>query len=63
MPLTGTMSLPWDWGWKTTTPFGNVDVITRFIDDTTFADHDKQATTIILPSGNSVRCHPTRWVE
>ena len=60
MPLTGTMSLPWDWGWKTTTPFGNVDVITRFIDDTTFADHDKQATTIILPSGNSVRCHPTR---
>lgn len=61
-PLTGTTLLPWDWGWKTRTPFGDIDVITRFIDDTTFDDHDGRATTVTLQSGNSIRCHPTRWV-
>lgn len=60
VPITHTMVLPWDWGWQASTPFGEIDVITKFIDGTNFDDHERHATSVSLPTGNSVRCHPTR---
>jgi hypothetical protein len=61
LPITRRTVLPWDWGWRATTGFGDLDVVTRFIDDTTFADHRRSATSITLPNGTIVLCHPTRW--
>ena len=60
VPVSSSMQLPWDWGWRATTAYGPIDVVTRFIDDTTFEDHDRLAVTVTLPSGNTVKCHPTR---
>ena len=53
--------LPWEWGWSVSTCHGSVDVIVRFIDDTTIRDHDQLATDVRLASGTVVRCHATRW--
>lgn len=61
VPVTRSIALPWRWGWRSSTPLGDIDVITRFIDDTTIEEHDELASTVVLSSGNSVRCHPTRW--
>lgn len=55
-------SLPWEWGWSVSTAFGSVDVIVRFIDDTTVREHDQLATNVRLASGAVVRCHATRWL-
>lgn len=63
VPVTSGIALPWGWGWRSTTPFGDIDVITKFIDDTTIDEHDLLASTVVLASGNSVRCHPTRRRE
>lgn len=52
--------LPWRWGFRTTTPVGQVDVITELIDGTTVHDHDSYAVTVELGSGCSVRVRPTR---
>jgi hypothetical protein len=57
----GAMSLPWEWGWSVVTALGDVDLIVRFIDDTTIAEHDADATDVTLASGAIVRCHATRW--
>ena len=54
-------SLPWEWGWRVITPFGEIDVIVRFIDDTMFVDHDQAGIDVAVLSGPVVRCHVTRW--
>lgn len=54
-------ALPWDWGWTVRTPFGSIDVITRFVDGSDFAHHDGVAEPVELARGDVVRCHPTRW--
>lgn len=59
-PIVPGMSLPWDWGWRTATTHGDVDVIVRFIDGSGFEDHDGAAVPVGLGSGGVVRCHPTR---
>jgi hypothetical protein len=56
-----SISLPWEWGWSVLTAYGSVDVIVRFIDDTTVREHDQLATNVRLASGAVVRCHATRW--
>ena len=59
-PLTARTPLPWQWSWSASTDFGQVDVIIRFIDDTTIDDHDRHAIDVPLGDGESVRCRPTR---
>lgn len=61
--LTHSTPLAWGWGWKAHTPFGVIDIVVRFIDDTTYREHLEHAVTVTLPSGCSVNCHPTRWAE
>ncbi len=58
-PLTNATRLPWEWGWRATTTCGPVDVVTRFVDGTGYADHDCDAIDVMLSSRFSVRCHPT----
>jgi hypothetical protein len=60
-PVARATSLPWDWGWKVSTGFGDIDVIIRLIDDTTIVEHEALALDCALPSGAIVRCHPTRF--
>jgi hypothetical protein len=52
--------LPWQWGFRATTPVGQVDVITELIDGTTIHDHDEHAISVELGNGCSVRVRPTR---
>jgi hypothetical protein len=59
--ISRTTGLPWDWGWNASTPFGDVDVIVRLIDDTTIIEHNDAAVDCSLPDGSIVRCHPTRF--
>ncbi len=54
------MSLPWEWGWRTSTAHGDVDVVVRFIDGSGYEDHDRAAVPVTLGAGGVVRCHPTR---
>lgn len=61
--ITHNIALPWEWGWTTTTAFGAIDVVTQFIDGTTFDDHEAEASTVTLPTGHLVRCHPTWRVQ
>lgn len=58
--LARTTSLPWEWGWRAMCPFGEIDVIARFVDGTSLDDFDAQATEVRLASGATVRCTPTR---
>jgi hypothetical protein len=51
--------LCWEWGWRTMTALGQIDIITKFADGTDFANHDAHAASVALPSGRSVRCRPT----
>lgn len=60
LPIGRAPALPWDWGWTVRTPFGSIDVITRFVDGSDFAHHDGVAESVELASGDVVRCHPTR---
>jgi len=55
-------SLPWEWGFRVWTAAGQVDLISRFIDDTTLDDHEASATSIDLGPGLAVRVHPTQHV-
>ena len=59
VPVSASIPLPWDWGWRAFTPYGSIDVVTRFVDDTTFTNHDQLATSVVIPGGHVVRCHPT----
>lgn len=61
VPVGDLPVLPWDWGWRSRTAFGEIDLMTRLIDGTTFASHDSLATTAALVDGIAVRCHGTRW--
>ena len=40
-PLTASTVLPWRWSWTVVTAFGCVDVMSRFIDGSGFAEHDR----------------------
>ena len=55
--------LPWQWGFRASTPVGQVDVITQLIDGTTIDHHDGLAITVTLDNGRVVRAHPTRHEE
>ena len=59
-PLSASTVLPWQWSWTVVTPFGCVDVISRFIDGSGFEEHDRASTAVRLRDGSTVRCHPTR---
>jgi hypothetical protein len=58
-----SVALPWDWGFTVSTPGGGIDLITRFIDDTTIDDHDARAMSVEAAPGMWVRVHPTRHDE
>jgi hypothetical protein len=60
LPVHPGMGLPWEWGWQARTAWGDIDLITRFIDGSTVDEHDARAVSVELPSGSVVRCHPTR---
>ena len=61
-PLTTSTALPWWWSWTAVTVFGTVDVIGEFVDGTGFAEHRSAASSTSIPSGATVRFHPTRHV-
>lgn len=61
VPVGDLPVLPWEWGWRNRTAFGEIDLMTRLIDGTTFSSHDALATTAALLDGTAVRCHGTRW--
>lgn len=58
-----SVALPWDWGFTVSTPEGGIDLITRFIDDSTIDDHDARAVSVEAGPGMWVRVHPTRHDE
>lgn len=60
VPVSRTTLLPWEWGWRALTPYGPTDVIVRFVDGTGVDEHERRASSVTLPSGTAVRCHPTR---
>lgn len=59
-PIRECGRLPWEWGWQGRTRYGDIDVITQFIDGATFVDHDAVAEPVRLASGAEVRCHATQ---
>ena len=60
-PLSTTTRLPWEWGFNTVTPVGEVDVVGQFIDGSTFDDQRAHAVSVQFGPHGSVWCHPTRW--
>ncbi len=58
--LRSSMALPWEWGWRTSTVYGDVDVVVRFIDGSGYEFHDAVAVPVLLGNGVVVRCHPTK---
>jgi hypothetical protein len=60
-PLSTTTRLPWEWSFSAVTPVGEVDVVVRSSDGSTFDDQRRQAVSVQLGPLGSVWCHPTRW--
>jgi hypothetical protein len=58
-PLRATTPLPWDWGFGTVTPLGEVDVVVKFADGSTFTDHRQRAQSVRVGQVGPVWCHPT----
>lgn len=57
------LQLPWDWGWRSDTAHGSIDVITRFADGADVDTFDVLAIDVQLADDLTVRCHPTEHHE
>lgn len=57
--IADSLHLPWDWGWRSDTVHGSIDVIIRFVDGTDIEHHDALAFDVGLAADLIVRCHPT----
>ena len=58
--IVDALALSWAWGWHSETSHGPVDIVTRFIDGTTIADHHAAGVDVTVEPGLTIRCHPTR---
>jgi hypothetical protein len=58
-PLRATTPLPWEWGFRTVTPLGEVDVVVQFADGSAFDGQLRQATSVQVGKLGSLWCHPT----